>query len=113
MLPGNHDLRIYRRDSFRQQVDLWLDKAMTEPADLTGVTAKAEIRTAPRGIIIKDIGCTIILPNQVHLAMSPVDTDVSTLRGVWDLQLTYPGGDVQTVLAGAVTFVLDVTESKP
>jgi hypothetical protein len=30
---------------------------------------------------------------------------------VWDLQLTYPTGEVATVLAGAVTTTADVTDS--
>ncbi len=34
---------------------------------------------------------------------------LSVVAGKWDLQLTYPSGDVQTVVKGSVSLTADVT----
>lgn len=110
--PGEYKLYIYRGDSFRRQAVLWMDQAKTQPADLTGVTAKAEIRDKPAGKKIVSMACTITLPNIVDATLTAAASGSLTItKGVWDLQLTYPSGDVVTVLAGPVVVTPDVTES--
>jgi hypothetical protein len=110
--PGAYQLDIYRGDSFRRQIMLWMDQEKTQPADLTGVTAKAEIRDKPAGAKITPMVCTITMPNKVDAGLTAVaSAGLIISKGVWDLQLTYPSGEVVTVLAGPVVVTPDVTDS--
>jgi hypothetical protein len=111
MMPGDYPLALYRGDSYKWDFTLWADAAKTIPADLTGATAKAEIRDAPAGATIVTMTCTIST-NVVHMALSAAASAALPAAGVWDLQLTYStSGDVTTVLAGKVTVTPDVTDS--
>lgn len=111
-VPGKYAMNIYRGDSVRWQFRLWMDAGKTQPADLTGVTVKAEIRDKPKGTKITPVDCTVTLPNIIdgHLT-APVSKDMTIDKGQWDLQLTYPSGDVATVVAGDVTVIADITDS--
>jgi len=112
MTPGSMPISIYRGDSYRWQFTLWQDPGKTTPADLTGVTAKAEIRTAPGGTLITSMDLTVVMPNIIQAVLPATKTStLATSGGVWDLQLTYTNGDVQTVLLGGVTVTMDVTGS--
>lgn len=111
-LPGTYSLSLYRGDSYAWQFVLWTDAEKTQPADLTGVTAKAEIRDRSGGSSIMELLCTVELPNTVRVELT-ADTWLGWLlaKAVWDLQLTYPGGEVITVVSGSVTVTADVTDS--
>jgi len=110
MTPGVYQLSIYCGDSYRWQFKLWTDAGKTQPVDLSGVTAKAEIRDRAGGKVLGELVCLVTLPNIIDASIDAVASQ--TLRnGVWDLQLTYAGGDVSTVLAGPVKATIDVTNS--
>jgi hypothetical protein len=111
MQPANLPLDLYRGDSGRMQVTV-LDKAQ-QPVDLTGVVAKAEIRDRPAGTTIVPLTCVVTLPNIIDVTLSAVDSHKLPAKGVWDLQLTYASGEVQTLLAGQVQVTPDVTDSTP
>lgn len=111
MTPGNFNLTIYRGDTYRWQFKLWADEAKSHPVDLTGVTAKSEIRATQAGKLIATFICTITLPNIIDVVLDAATSRTLAPKGVWDLQLTYPGGDVTTVLVGSVAVTTDVTES--
>jgi hypothetical protein len=112
MTPGTLPLSIYHGDTYRWQFTLWQDPDKTIPADLTGVIPKAEIRSAPGGAVLTTIDLTVQMPNIILAILSTAKSQLLTVKGgTWDLQLTYPDGDVQTVLAGAVTVTMDVTDS--
>lgn len=113
MKPGAYSLELYRGDSFETDVRVWLDAGKTQPADLTGVEAKAEVRDKSAGSTIIELRVSIT-GNTITLKVEPDDWDAWTLaRGVWDLQLTYPDASVQTILAGNVAVIPDVTDSSP
>lgn len=111
MTPGKYNLAIYRGDSYHWRFTLWEDIDRTDPVDLTGVTAKAEIRAASGGVVYTEIQCTVIQPNIIDGILSATASKLIPKTGVWDLQLTYGTGDVKTPLAGAVTITPDVTDS--
>jgi hypothetical protein len=113
MQPATLPLDIYRGDSQRIQVKLWTDAAGTIPYDLTGATAKSEIRERPAGVMITPMTCIVTLPNIVNVYLAAADSHKLPAKGVWDLQLTFLDGDVQTPLAGPVTITTDVTDSTP
>jgi hypothetical protein len=109
MTPGSYDLCLYRGDSARWRFQLWQDDAKTQPADLTGATVLAQIRDRPDGSNIVDLTCTITTPNIIDVALAA--GAAVPQRGVWDLQVTYPSGDIVTYLTGRVAMQLDVTHA--
>jgi hypothetical protein len=111
MMPGKTDLNLYRGDTVRFPAKVWADAGKTQPADLTGVTAKAEIRDKAAGKLLASFACTIELPNTINLVLDAATSTILPGKGVWDLQLTYAGGDVQTVVYGSVKVTTDVTDS--
>ena len=124
MTPGAFSLTLYRGDTYQWTFALWADEDRTVPVDLTGVTANAEIRDAPCGDVSVPLACAIVPPNQINMVLNaaasaalPCPTGRARIwTGVWDLQLTFPGGDdrsVRTILAGAVAVTPDVTFSTP
>jgi hypothetical protein len=102
----NYPLGIYRGDTHRWSFTLWADAAKTTPADLTGVAVAAWIAQATT---ITHLVCTVA----THVVSVALEEDISqgltVTQGRWDLQLTYPSGDVQTVVAGSVSVKADVT----
>ena len=102
-------IALYRGDTWHLEITAWLDAAMTQPADLTGAEARAEIRDKPNGSLICTIACAISLPNTIRMTLPPSETTKAPRAGVWDLQLRWPNGDVQTIAAGAVCTTDDVT----
>jgi hypothetical protein len=111
MRPAQLPLDIYRGDSFRLRVKLF-DQSNV-PLDLTNVLVKSEIRDRPAGTFMVQFQCTITLPNVVDLFLVSADSQKLPVNAVWDLQLSYGGGEVKTLLAGPVTVTPDVTESTP
>lgn len=112
MTPAALPLTIYRGDTYRWEFTFWQDIDKTSPCNLTGVIPKAEIRSAPGGSLITTIDLTLTLPNIIYASLSATNSAMLTKKGgAWDLQLTYPNGDVVTALAGTVTVTMDVTGS--
>lgn len=113
-LPATLPLALYRGDSYAWRFNCWADDDKTQPADLTGVTAKAEIRSAPGATPIINMPCTVALPNRIDMKL-PAAAWGATLGksgiAIWDLQLTYPAGDVKTIVRGDVTITADITDS--
>jgi hypothetical protein len=97
-LPGTYSLALYRGDSYAWRFLVWNDDAKTDPADLAGVTAKAEIRDRPGGSSIMPLVCTVTQPNIVNVELTAgLWLTWQLLSGAWDLQLTYPSGEVLTI----------------
>lgn len=110
--PGNYPLDFYRGDSYRWNVVCWADSGKTQPLDLTGVTPRSEIRPTEGGTPVLTVTCNVSPPNTVVCYLPPaVSKQLPVAGGVWDLQLTYPSGDVVSVLRGPVTVTADVTAS--
>jgi len=112
-LPSNFPLDIYHGDSGEWQFKLWLDTDKTQPMDLTGVIPKAEIRATSGAVPIYTLACSISTPNVVIVALSAFDSkNIPFAKYSWDLQLTFPTGAVNTIVAGAVNVVADITDSE-
>ena len=110
MIPGTYDLSIYRGDTGRWQFKLWSDANKTVPVNLTGVTVAAMIRDKTTGGTFSlPLTCVVTMPNIVDMSLTPAQSQTLPTKGVWDLQLTYTGGDILTVLKGAANVTLDVT----
>jgi hypothetical protein len=112
MLPAEYNLNLYRGDTGRWQFKLWADADKTVPVDLTGVTVEAMIRDkAPSSAYSMHLDCSITQPNIVDMVLTSIQCSDLPAKGVWDMQLTYPGGDVITPLKGTVAVTQDVTYS--
>jgi len=111
MNPGKFDFNMYRGDSYTWRFILWSDEARLIPVDLTGATVAAEIREKDSGTIILPLPCVVELPNKIDISMTPDMYDQCPLKGVWDLQITFSDGEVQTPIGGTVTVTPDVTGS--
>lgn len=113
MKPGKFDLDLYRGDTYRWRFQLWMDADKTQPTDLAGITTKAEIRPKPMGNQwVVEMPTTVELPNAIIMQLTAdASKKLASGKWAWDLQLTYPSGDVVTVLAGIVNVSPDVTDS--
>jgi hypothetical protein len=111
--PGKLALALYRGDTNRWRFVLWQDKEKTIPVDLTGVTVSAEIRNIPGGSDVTVAGILVSPPNTIDMTFDIPDSRTVIARGVWDLQLTMPDGNIHTLLAGPVTTTPDVVGSGP
>jgi hypothetical protein len=110
MLPATYDLNLYRGDTGRWQFRLWTDSAKTSPADLTGVIAEAMIRDkSPGGTYSLALDCEVTQPNIIDMVLTSTQSRDLPPKGVWDLELTYPAGDIATPLKGSVIVTQDVT----
>lgn len=108
MSPQRVTLNVYRGDTHHWTLTLWT--ATAAPYDLTGVSAKAEIRGTPGGAVLATLDCTITLPNTIDLELSAAAALLSGRQG-WDCQLTFPDGTVRTAAAGPVIVTADITDS--
>jgi hypothetical protein len=113
-VPATYPLSLYRGDTYAWQFKLWQDDAKTQPVDLTGATAKAEVRYTTGGTEILAMTCTITPPNIINVSL-PAAVWVawpfnSSKRPAWDLQVTQSGA-VTTYVAGPVSVVGDITDS--
>jgi hypothetical protein len=89
-----------------------VNDATETPIPLTGWTYRAQIRKkATDKNVMKslDVSLDSVVTNRLVLRLSSEEAEGLTASGVWDLELTDPDGTVQTVLAGKVTVILDVT----
>ena len=114
MSPGRYDLNLYRGDTYAWRFQLWEECDRAEPVDLTGAVAAAEIRDEPAGAVVMALDCSVTPPNIVDVALAAdLWAGFAPPAGIWDLQLTYPAGDVQTPIYGLVGITDDVTGSTP
>lgn len=113
MQPANYDLSIYHGDSGHWRFTLTQQDGT--PCDLDCVVAKSQIRDKPGGTaLLVTMDCTITLPNVIDVILTPENSFKLTPKGgAWDLQLTYPSGEIKTPVAGAVAVTEDVTDSTP
>jgi hypothetical protein len=109
----SYPLGMYRGDSYRWRFVLWADAARTVAVDLTGVVVAAEIRTGTGATPIYPIPLVVTLPNIIDLSLTAAASATVPAAAHWDLQLTYPSGDVQTIVRGAVSVTGDITHSVP
>jgi len=116
MQPGRYDLRVYRGDTFRWTFVLWLDRKKAVPMDLAGATVKAEIRNRPAGATVIPLALEIELPNRIAAELTAAASSSLPVglpqNMVWDLQITLPNTDVNTILRGDVVMTTDVTASR-
>lgn len=95
--PAAVNLALYAGDDF------WLDIAVTDPAgdpaDLTGQTARSDIRSRADMPVVASFTATIA-GNVIHLYLAGADVAGLPQAAVWDCQLA--DADTVTLAAGNV-----------
>jgi hypothetical protein len=113
---GKLDLLIEQGATFTKS--LTLVQSNGSPRDLTGYTARMQIRTALTGPVVLELstenGGIIIeeLAGKIHLEITAGQTAALTIRsGVYDLEMVAPGATptVTRLLSGKVTVSPEVT----
>jgi hypothetical protein len=105
------DLSVYQGDTPAWTVTVTDDDGT--PSDITGYTAKAQIRRAPADadeVVVAEMSATVDSPF-IHLSLTAAQTTPMTGRYVWDLELTGPAAEVVTIMHGKVTVKAEVTRS--
>jgi hypothetical protein len=99
-MPDKAHLLIYQGDDYSAVVTVASDNNL--PPDLTGYTAKAQIRSGPadsNSAVIVEI-VTSVQVDHVQLTIPrSVTVGLNKPQYSWDLQMTAPDGKVKTVLA--------------
>lgn len=117
--PGRYDIVIRKGDTYRKP--LVFGGAGFTPTDLTGFTARLDIRDPDTGALLVSLTTTngkIIMGDTdltVTLYLTDTETkDLAWSRGVYDFELKdTPGtGDVVTYLEGEVCVVDEVTTTE-
>jgi hypothetical protein len=112
-----YDLALYRGDTAAWRFRFWADEGRTVPYDLDGMTAAAQIRSAPDSHRAVDLRCEIELPNVISVDLDAAES-ARAPSGFWDLEVTRPADPlaagpllplVRTLVTGAVTVHPDVT----
>lgn len=110
-MPKNYDISIYEGDTF--EFTITIKDASNVVVNLTGYTAKAQLKKSFSDPSPIDFTCTISAPlTGVVNVMLPASTTASLIPGdpyIYDVQLTAPNGTVRTYLAGDATVIPEVT----
>lgn len=102
--PDQVNLNLYAGDDFA--LDLTVLDPDGSPADLTGMTARADIRQNTGTPVLASFAATVA-GNVVSLRLAAADAAVLPDGAVWDCQLA--GIDTFTVAAGTVRTRAQVT----
>lgn len=108
-MPSNADISIYQGDDWTGIVGVVNEDGT--PADITGYTAKAQIRrsiadTDP--VVVVEITAIVASP-LVNLSIPHTQTVALSGMYVWDLQLIGPTGGITTILKGRAKVDPEVT----
>lgn len=109
----NQELTVYQGDDYAGVVTVYVGGTGT-PADITGYTAKAQIRRAVADAepeVAVEI-TTVVSSPQINLSIPHEQTALLNGRYVWDLQLTSPSGGVTTIIRGKAIVTAEVTRAE-
>lgn len=113
-MTAKYDLEIDRGETFSPELT-WLDENEL-PIDVTGYTAKMQLRSKERGHFVVELstengritlgGATGVIRLNLE---STVTRRIDWTRGEYDLFLIAPGGQVERLIAGNVKVAKAVT----
>ena len=116
--PAKLKLKIIQGATFRKPL-VWLAPDKTTPIDLTGCTARMQVRgevespTVLLELTTENDGIVIDGPaGKLTLHLSPAATTaISWESGVWDLEVAHPNGDVTRLVQGSISVSPEVTRA--
>ena len=114
--PAKIKLTIYQGATFRKRLT-WKAKKTGTPIDLTGCTARMQVReeiesptallsltTESGGIVLGGVAGTIEL-----FISDEASAAFTWLSGVWDLEIEFASGEVRRLVQGTVSVSPEVT----
>jgi len=103
------NLQLYQGDDFIATVTV--SNADGSPADLTGCTAKAQIRkdVADKQPSVATEFTTSVQSPVINISLTHEQTLQLNGDYVWDLQITDGSGAITTILAGGISVTQEVT----
>lgn len=108
-IPPTVDISIYRNDTEIKTVRV-KNRTTRQLEDLTGVTALMQLRSTPDSATILYTFTTTIANNEITISIPQANwATITWTTGVYDLQLTYPSGVVETLFRGTLTVEKDVS----
>ena len=116
--PAKLKLKIIQGATFRKPL-VWLAPDKTTPIDLTGCTARMQVRSEVESpavlleLTTENGGIAIDGPaGKLTLRISPTATAaIAWESGVWDLEVVHPSGDVTRLAQGAISVSPEVTRA--
>ena len=103
------DITAYAGDTFKAQMT-FTNLPGNTPLDLTGVALKMQIRLKATSAALE----TLSVGDGITIATNVVTfSKALTIKGgnyFYDLQATFPSGDIITYVAGKFTVVQDITD---
>ena len=114
--PAKLKLKIIQGATFRKPL-AWLAPDKTTPIDLTGCTARMQVRSEIESDTVlleltTENGCIVIdgSAGKLTLHLSPSATAaIAWESGVWDLEVVHPSGDVTRLVQGSISVSREVT----
>jgi hypothetical protein len=108
-LPAEVALNVYRGDNRSWVFRLWVDEEKTIPYSLVQVTeVTAQVRRTPDDRTAVALRTQVVQPNYIFVHLDAAQAAICP-SGRWDLQLTFPGSRILTVIRGPVIVTADVT----
>lgn len=105
---GTYDLTIYQGATFRQVFQL-READQTTPIDLTGYTARAQVRTKAGGVLLLTFTCSHDnAAGNITVSATPAVTATLTSGGVWALEIAN-GTDTYVLIEGVVERKPEIT----
>lgn len=107
--PTRRDLTIWKGATFRRKLTLFEGTVDGPPVNLAGYTGEVTIKNKPNGTVVKRLDSTnsgvIVTPDGgIEIYMSAEETAALTwIAAVYELKITAPNGDVDTLIYGKVT----------
>ncbi len=126
LVPAKFDFTLPQGTTFKKSMTYWLDKKAGIAKDLTGYTARMQIRTfrprlkvtepPPEDLLLMELSTAnarIKLGNAKHniiWTIALADTNaINWDLGSYDMELTSPANEVDRLLYGTVTVTPQVT----
>ncbi|MCC6425648.1 MAG: hypothetical protein IT435_02385 [Phycisphaerales bacterium] len=112
--PPNLDITLVRGDTWQTVFQVREDD-QTTVIDLTGYDARIQVRRLPLDPESAALDLTVGSGLTINAGLGEITAVAQTASLIageyaWDLQLTAPGGLIETVMGGRFTLVQDVTE---
>jgi hypothetical protein len=113
MIPVIYNFKTqYAGDTFLG-LNLTLKNENNLPIDITGYFFKLQIKSNSKGITIKELtslsGISIVNATEGKFKIDSFINPVVCGNHVYDLQVTYPNGNVDTYIRGLYSIVSDIT----
>lgn len=127
MAAGTVNLPIEQGSTYRfymvWEYETTPDSDVYEPYDLTGCTARMQVRISPQSPLLFEVTTEgtdeIVLETggeqgRIDVHLSDENTALLAIKKyVYDLEVEFPSGDVKRVIEGKITVSLNVTKDEP